>query len=199
MTTTFFLVRHAAHDNLGAYLAGRMPGVRLGEAGLAQAGRLAKRMSAETFAKIVSSPRERACETASAIAEGCLIDEVEVSHDLDEVDFGDWSGKSFDELNQDPAWRRWNDERGAAETPAGETMEAVQRRMVGRMASLAAAFPDTALVLVSHADVIRMAVCEVLGLSISQWPRFEVSPASITTVVAGGWGSKLLGLNEVVH
>ena len=58
MTTTFFLVRHAAHDNLGAYLAGRMPGVRLGEAGLAQAGRLAKRMSAETFAKIVSSPRE---------------------------------------------------------------------------------------------------------------------------------------------
>ena len=43
VTTTFFLVRHAAHDNLGAYLAGRMPGVRLGEAGSAQAGRLAKR------------------------------------------------------------------------------------------------------------------------------------------------------------
>ena len=39
MTTTFFLVRHAAHDNLGGYLAGRMEGVRLGPDGRAQAER----------------------------------------------------------------------------------------------------------------------------------------------------------------
>ena len=36
VTTTFFLVRHAAHDNVGGYLAGRLPGIRLGEAGRAK-------------------------------------------------------------------------------------------------------------------------------------------------------------------
>ncbi|RUV20061.1 histidine phosphatase family protein, partial [Mesorhizobium sp. M5C.F.Ca.IN.020.32.2.1] len=35
MTTTFFLIRHAAHDNVGAYLAGRMAGVCLGDTGRA--------------------------------------------------------------------------------------------------------------------------------------------------------------------
>ncbi|MGO4840289.1 histidine phosphatase family protein, partial [Rhizobiaceae sp. 2RAB30] len=33
MTTVFYLVRHAAHDNLGNFLAGRSEGIRLGRAG----------------------------------------------------------------------------------------------------------------------------------------------------------------------
>ena len=37
MSTTFLMVRHAAHDDVGSYLAGRMEGVKLGAAGLAQA------------------------------------------------------------------------------------------------------------------------------------------------------------------
>ncbi|MDR6758664.1 broad specificity phosphatase PhoE [Mycoplana sp. BE70] len=42
MTTTFFLVRHAAHDNVGRFLAGRAGGVALSEPGRAQARRLRK-------------------------------------------------------------------------------------------------------------------------------------------------------------
>lgn len=36
MTATFFLVRHAAHDNVGGFLAGRTPGIRLGTDGQAR-------------------------------------------------------------------------------------------------------------------------------------------------------------------
>ena len=59
MTTTFFLVRHAAHDRVGTILCGRMPGVHLGAVGKAQAERLAVRFSGEDVACIRTSPLER--------------------------------------------------------------------------------------------------------------------------------------------
>ena len=69
VTTTFFLVRHAAHDRVGTVLCGRMPGVDLGDVGLAQAGRLADRLAIEAIAAVQSSPLERARETAEPIAD----------------------------------------------------------------------------------------------------------------------------------
>src|SRR5690606_2894484 len=68
MTTTFFLLRHAAHDDVGSYLAGRSPNVVLGPDGRAQALRLAGRMRRETFTAVISSPRERTQETAQAVS-----------------------------------------------------------------------------------------------------------------------------------
>src|SRR3954466_14023653 len=123
MTTTFFLVRHAAHDNVGGFLAGRTLGVRLGPAGRAQAVRLAERMRRETFAAIHASPRERSQETAYAISSACGVGPVKTDAALDEIDFGAWSGKTFAELNLDPDWQFWNSDRGRAETPAGETAD----------------------------------------------------------------------------
>ena len=198
MTTTFFLVRHAAHDNLGGYLAGRMEGIRLGPDGRAQAGRLGQRMKRERFHAIVASPRERTQETAAAISAATGVTPVRTAEALDEIDFGPWCGKTFDQLNTDPEWRRWNDERGQACTPTGETMAHVERRVLGLISELAASWRGKALVLVSHADVIKAAVCHFLGMPIEGWMRFDIGPASITTVVTGDWGAKLIGLNEVV-
>lgn len=198
MTVTFFLVRHAAHDDVGRYLAGRKPGVRLGAEGRAQAARLGTRMRRERFGRILASPRERTRETAQAIAEATGIEAVETAVALDEIDFGRWSGHDFETLNEDPDWRRWNEDRGRAATPAGETMEHVRFRIVSVMERLQAEARPEAVVLVSHADVIKAAVCDVLGLPIDRIDRFDIAPASITTLVAGPWGAKLIGLNEVV-
>ena len=199
MTTTFFFVRHAAHDNVGAFLAGRAAGVRLGLAGRAQAGRLAERMRRERFDAIHASPRERSQETAEAIAGACDIDPVTENDELDEIDFGGWSGKTFVELEDYADWRLWNADRQRAATPSGETMADVEGRVVSCMRKLVARHPEQGVVLVSHADVIKAAVCHVLGLEADAGARFDISPASITTVVAGDWGARLLTLNEVVH
>lgn len=198
MTATLFLVRHAAHDNVGGFLAGRMEGVRLGEAGRAQAMRLAERMRRERFSEIVSSPRERTRETAVAIAEARGGLPVRTDLALDEIDFGPWSGRTFDDLHADPAWRRWNAVRSLARTAGGETMLDVQRRIVGLMGALAEGAEERRVVLVTHADLIKAAVMYVLGLPIDAWPRFDVGPASITTVTMAEHGAAVLGLNEVV-
>jgi len=199
VTTTFFLLRHAAHDNVGRFLAGRLPGVRLGAAGRAQAERLACRMQREDLLAVHSSPRERTQETAALVAAAHGIERVVVEPELDEVDFGEaWQGKDFETLNQDPEWRRWNSVRSMARTPAGERMIDVQCRAMALLERLAAQYAGAAAALVSHSEVIKAIVSHVLGLPVDAWTRFEIGPASITTVVTGEWGAKLLTLNEVI-
>jgi probable phosphoglycerate mutase len=198
MTTTFFLLRHAAHDDVGRYLAGRTPNVLLGPAGRAQALRLGERMRREDFEAIFCSPRERTWETAQAVSLACTVGPVAIENELDEIDFGSWSGKTFAELNGDPAWRRWNSERAVAVTPTGESMEHVRRRICDCMQQLSRKFSGGAVVLVSHAEVIKCAVCQALGLPADQCFRFDIDPASISVVVTGDWGAKVLRLNENV-
>jgi broad specificity phosphatase PhoE len=196
MTTTFFLIRHAAHDNVGDYLAGRMAGVCLGETGRAQASRLASQMAARPLAAICCSPRERTLETAKPIAIACNREKITIRQELDEIDFGAWSGKTFEELSQDADWLTWNSQRQQARTPGGETMLDVQQRVVSLMQQLRKRYQNQSVALVSHADVIKAAVCKVLGLPLGDCFRFDIDPASITTVVSGDWGSKLIRLNE---
>jgi broad specificity phosphatase PhoE len=199
MTTTFLLVRHAAHDEVGSFLAGRVAGIRLGLAGRAQANRLAERMRRERLNAIHASPRERSQETAQAIAVACGISAVTENEELDEIDFGGWSGKTFAELENYADWRLWNSDRLHAATPAGETMASVQGRVISCMWRLAEHYPEQAVVLVSHADVIKAAVCHVIGLPADAGCRFDISPASITSVAAGDWGARLITLNETIH
>jgi broad specificity phosphatase PhoE len=198
MTTTFFLLRHAAHENVGGYLAGRSPNVFLGPEGRAQALRLGERMSRERFDAVFSSPRERTQETAQAVSVTSGVGPVILRDDLDEVDYGSWSGKTFVELDSDPGWRRWNSERAAAVTPTGETMEDVRRRACRCMERISREFAGHPVVIVSHADVIKSVICHVLGLPADAGFRFDLDPASISIVVMGDWGTKLLRLNETV-
>lgn len=196
--TTFFLVRHAAHDNVGGFLAGRAAGVRLGEAGRRQADVLAQRMRRETFSTIHVSPRERTQETAAAIARQSAA-VVQLAPELDEIDFGAWSGQSFEHLNEDPLWRRWNEARTVARTPGGESILDVQGRVIAYMQRVRERAPHGSLVLVSHADPIRCAVAWCLGLSLASMQSFDIAPASISIVTMADWGAKVLQINEVPH
>lgn len=195
MTTRIYLVRHAAHDNVGGYLAGRMPGVALGEAGRAQARRLGQRMSRERIDMIQSSPLQRTRETAQAIAAVAARD-VEIAPALQEIDFGAWSGRSFDELNRDDHWRRWNAARSITATPAGETMLGVQQRVHAHILDTVRAHPRASIVMVSHADPIRAALAVVMGLSLDRLQSFDIAPASISIIDFDPWGAKVQLVNE---
>ncbi|MDB5546076.1 MAG: phosphoglycerate mutase protein [Hyphomicrobiales bacterium] len=198
MTARVILVRHAAHDNVGGYLAGRTPGVPLGEAGLAQARRLARRMARARIDIIQSSPVQRCRETAQAIAD-VAAREVEVSPALEEIDFGAWSGRSFEELNHDEHWRRWNAARSITATPAGETMLDAQQRVHAHILESVRANPNAHIVMVSHADPIRAALAVVLGLSLDRLQSVDIAPASITIIDFDPWGATVRLVNELTR
>jgi broad specificity phosphatase PhoE len=73
----------------------------------------------------------------------------------------------------------------------------VERRVVDVLTGLWQRRSEGAMVLVSHADVIRAAIGHVLGLPIDSLQRFEISPGSVSIVLMGEWGARLLSLNEV--
>ena len=197
MGTTFFLVRHASHDLLGRVLAGRSAGVSLNAAGRSEAGRLAERLAREEVAAIHSSPMERAWQTAEPIAHRLGLP-VEVAEELNEIDFGDWSGADFAALEREPQWERWNSARSVTRPPGGETMPEAQARALRHIERVRCGRAGRGVVLVSHGDIIKSVLAHVFGLSLDGLHRFEVSPASVSTLVLGDWGGKVLSMNEVV-
>ena len=192
--TAFLLIRHAATDLLGRALAGRRPGVHLNAEGEAQAQRLAKRLASTALTAIYSSPLERALDTAAPIARRHGL-AVVASDALMELDFGAWTGCTFDELSDQPQWRLFNTFRSGTRLPGGEPMIEGQARIVAELARLRERHPDGCVAIVSHADMIKAAVAHYLGVHLDLFHRIEIGPASVTTVALHEWGPQVLQVN----
>ena len=181
---TLILIRHAAHGLLGRVLAGRLPGVALNEAGQAQAAALADTLTDTPVRAVWTSPLQRAIETAAPIAARLGIVPI-IEPGLNEIDFGDWTGQRFDAL-ESPEWAAWNTGRAMATPPNGEAMLTAQARAVDAMRR-AASIGGT-VVLISHQDVLKAMLANVLGISLDRLHRFDLDPASRSTVGIGpGW------------
>lgn len=179
--TRLVLARHATCASTEQVLLGRTVDAPLDERGEAQALALAARLAAETPVVVVSSPRQRTHQTAEAIAlaSHCPLRQNVV---LDELDFGRWDGQAFATLEADPDWREWNARRERAATPAGDTIAAVQQRVLPYLAALGREFPGHTAVVVSHAEVIRAVLMALHAVSARNWASIHVAPASWTRV-----------------
>jgi broad specificity phosphatase PhoE len=195
MSTTFHLVRHGEHDRVDRTLCGRMPGVVLNARGNEQARAAGRRLATLRPLRILTSPLERARGTADIIGEetGCPVEAAEA---LQEIDCGEWTGKAFDELHKDPRWKDWNEARAVTRPPGGEMMIEVQARAARYIESLRRLYDSARLILVSHSDVIKAAILFHIGLSLDLFSRIEVAPGSISTLVIGDWGARVVSLNE---
>lgn len=188
---TVYLIRHGAHAHLGHTLSGRQPNLPLTEVGRAQAAPLGERLAGERLTAIYSSPVERARETADAIGAACGLPVTKVAA-LDEIDFGEWTGRAFADLDADPAWAKWNVSRATARAPGGETMDQALDRASAHLATLTG---RTAVV--THCDIIRGLVCRAIGLSLDNLHRLRVDAASVTRLDLHAH-TPLLSLNETL-
>lgn len=184
MTRVLF-VRHGHTDAVGRVLAGRTGEWPLTERGRAEADAVADLLAAEHVDAVFSSPLERSVETAARVAEQHTLP-VLVAPALDEVDWGAFSGRAFDELSADPAWQTFHRARPCHPPPGGEHLVAVQDRLARWMASLAA-LPGAGrvVVAVSHADPIRVALLHLLGASWELAPRLDIPTGSVSAVEIG--------------
>lgn len=189
------LIRHAETDAVGVRLAGRAPGHNLNAAGRSAAERLGTALSPLPLAAVYASPRERAQQTAAAVALAHRLT-VHTLEAIDELDFGEWTERSFAELEDDPSWHRWNASRGTARIPGGETMLEVQQRVVNALERVAAAHAGETIAAVSHADVIRAALTLWLGIPLDELLQVEVAPASVHAVRFEGEARRVLPVSS---
>jgi broad specificity phosphatase PhoE len=195
MTNEFLLVRHATCEHMDEMLLGRTVDSPLDAQGMQQAAAMARALGAHRQLLIVASPRRRAQQTAAAIA--AVADaEMVTSHEIDEVDFGEWSGRTFVQLADDPQWRRWNEQRSLARTPAGESIADIQMRVLRQLRELQDEYPGRFIAIVTHAEVIRAVVLHWLEASVDGYYRLVISPASWTRVSIGDWGVRIDGINQ---
>lgn len=190
------LLRHAAHDLAGRALAGRMPGLGLNALGRAQALALAGSPALRGVQAIHASPQQRTRETAEPIAQRLGL-VPQSAPEFDEIDFGDWTGKAFDELAQGDAarWRHWCERRSQATPPGGEPFAEVARRACEGAHRLARQHPGQVVLVVSHADVIRAVIAGFLGLSLDELERFEIGCAGLSEIELGEGGARVLRVN----
>ncbi len=193
--TTFLLIRHGSHDLLGRTLAGRAPEVHLNARGHSEAAHLAERLASMPVSAIYTSPMERALETASPLAARFGLD-LRVRAGLDEIDFGEWTNRPFSALALLSDWQRWNSERSHGRPPGGESMSEVQARIATEIERLAPLHDDETVALVSHGDVIKAALMHVLGIPLDHVARFEISPASVSVLLAGEGAPQVARMND---
>jgi probable phosphomutase (TIGR03848 family) len=193
--TTLLLVRHGHTDAAGRRLTGWSPGVHLNELGREQAERLVERLDGVRVDAIVSSPLERCRETAAPLAKARRR-AVDVRRAWIEVGYGEWTGRPITQLRRTKLWRRVMHAPSNVRFPGGESLLEVQTRAVGATFDVAARHPKGTVVVVSHADVIRLLVAHLAGMHADHLQRLSIDTASITAVSLSDGFPRLLTVND---
>lgn len=175
-------------------LLGRSIDAPLDAVGAAQAVALARQLATVGPLRVHCSPRRRTQQTAAPIA-SIAASTIELASALDEVDFGCWAGMTFARLAEDACWREWNRRRATATTPAGESATSVYRRFSQYLRAQCECFPGETLVIVTHAELIRIAVLTWLGAALDAFWRLDIAPASMTTVRMSGAEVRIEAVN----
>jgi len=194
--TTFFLIRHAASNASSDVLTGRAPGIALSDIGREQARGLARRFAEVELAAVWSSPMERAVQTAIPLGFVSNLP-VKQSPGLNEVEYGDWTGKSFSSLDEDPLWRRFNHSRRDTRIPGGEAIPDVQSRVITQLSIISRQYGSQNIAVVTHAEPIRLVLAYCLDSSDYLHDRLEIGLASISIV---RWSERpiVLSVNNIL-
>jgi probable phosphoglycerate mutase len=79
--------------------------------------------------------------------------------------------------------------------PGGESFPEMQCRVTAAIARLRSRHAGATIVAVSHADPIKAAVADALGMHLDLFQRIVISPCSVTAVAYGEAGPVVLGVN----
>jgi probable phosphomutase (TIGR03848 family) len=193
--TLLLLIRHGLADVKGNRLYGRSPDIHLSEQGREQAERLAVRMSALKLAAVYSSPFERCLETAEAIAAERNL-AVHPVPDLGEVDYGEWTGRTFTALRRTVLWRQVHRLPSSVRFPGGESLQDVRDRGVRALEAIAARHRRQVVAAVTHGDVIRLVLAHYAGIHIDLFQRLVADAASVSSVALADGAPRILRMND---
>ena len=199
---SIILVRHSRSTaNTAGVLAGQAPGISLDEVGQTQAQGLIARIGDVAISRTISSPLQRCIETISPWHQSHGKSAIEIDNNFIESNYGSWTGQNLSDLAKEPLWKEVQKQPSKVTFPNGESFQEMFSRVSEGLDKVIENLGDEDnVIIVSHGDIIKLAIAKVLDLPIDNFQKLVIDPASISIVKVEKDGdlkrTALISMNE---
>jgi probable phosphoglycerate mutase len=191
--TTLFLVRHGETEWSRSGQHTSYTDLPLTEKGRAQATRLLGHLDPASFGLALSSPRQRAVQTAE-LAGFTGAYEPRVDEDLSEWNYGDYEGLTRRQIQEgEPGWTIWTHGGGAG----GETAQDVRTRL-GRLIDRIESSGADPVICFAHGHALRAMAMVWLGLDLRIGAHFELDTATVSVLIDDEYGRSIQRWNAPI-
>ncbi len=183
MSTTLILIRHGEtpYNRDRRYQGHR--DTPLTKKGKRQTKEIALRLKNDPLDAIYSSDLKRTKYTAKAINRYHSL-KIRALPQLREIDFGDWEGKTHDEIQRE--WRRlldeWEREPSKIKIPRGESIQELAERTRATTKKIISIHPNQRVAIITHGGPIRIILMDALGLGLDDWWKTITSNGGISII-----------------
>ncbi|MGG6265853.1 histidine phosphatase family protein [Leptolyngbya sp. AN10] len=198
MALTLYFMRHGetTYSQTGGFCGSLNPDIT--EAGLQMAIAFSKAYSHLKWTAAYVSPMKRTISTAKPICDAIGL-EMQLRDGLREIDFGEWEGKTQDDVKQNDSenYIHWMTEPAWNPPPGGETAVQIASRSELVLTEIRKNHTDGNVLVVSHKSTIRIMLCGLLGIDLGRYrDRIDAPAASVSVVEFGKYGPKLTILGD---
>ena len=137
----------------------------------------------QSWQHIITSPLKRCAEFSDELAQKYSLP-LEVIPEFREVSFGLWEGKTADEIvkaEPENIKRYWNDP--IQETPSqGENLLIFENIILTAWKKMLLDFQGSHILLISHAGVMRIILCYILGMPLTELFKLDIGLAKASRI-----------------
>jgi len=174
--------------------------VELSASGFRQAEKLRDRLAAEKIDTIYSSELLRASATAKIIASEHQLDVITCT-ELREFNYGKIEGLTYAEVSQfyPEVTRLWAERSPNVKYPDGESIDELDKRVSKFVDRLKKHTTEETILIVVHSGVLRILICQLLGLKLRHFYQFAPDLASLSILETHPQGAILRLFSDVSH
>ncbi len=194
--TSLYLLRHAEVEPRYQKIFGGRIDMDLSPRGHEQAATLAEYLREKSFDAIYASPMKRVQQTLAPLL-AARESEAVVLPGLREVDFGDWTGLSWEQVKGkfNISAFEWLSQLERAAIPNAESGKTFRARVEPCVRQILEAHPGQRVAVACHGGTIRMILSILLAMPLSQMAAFEIEYASLSQVLCSPQKTEVQLLN----
>ncbi len=195
-STVLCLIRHAEVEARYQGVFGGQIDMDLSPRGHEQAAALARYLHQKSFAALYASPMRRVQQTLAPLLLNGMPKPV-VLRELREVNFGDWTGLSWEEVQAKfgVSAFTWLEQLECDGIANAECADDLRERVEPCLRQILARHARQQVAIACHGGVIRMILGILLGWPLPRLAAFEIEYASLTQVICGPAEARLQLLN----
>jgi broad specificity phosphatase PhoE len=117
------------------------------------------------------------------------------------MDFGEWQGLTYAEIQETDKMNleAWEADQLKNAPPGGESLAQLSSRVEETYQHIIQAHPEETALVVAHGGVLKVLLCQVLGLPPERYWQIQLSTASLSEVWIYPEGGSINLLNDTCH